>query len=67
MFPNGEHTMKPIKHSVPSVTDYVKRNDKVAGLKTHLVLNSRGKKEVKVTYNGRFGLGYDGCGTHTHK
>jgi hypothetical protein len=52
--------------SVPSTKDYVARNDKIAGLLTQVRLKGKSVK-VKVAYSGRYGLGYDGCGTHTHK
>ena len=44
----------------------LKRNDRVAGLQA--TIDSKGKyKRVTLTYKGRYGLGYDGCGSHTHK
>ena len=52
--------------TVPSTKEYVARNDKIAGLLTQVKLNGKSVK-VKVAYSGRYGLGYDGCGTHTHK
>ena len=41
------------------------RNDRVDGLKCEVKIED-GKKEVKFVYDGKYGQGYDGCGTHTH-
>jgi hypothetical protein len=38
------------------------KNDIVKNLKTKV-----SAKKVKVSLGGKIGLGYDGCGTHTHK
>ena len=42
------------------------RNDRVDGLKAKVAIKN-GKKKVVLTYAGKYGQGYDGCGTHTHK
>lgn len=42
------------------------RNDRVAGLKATIISDGE-KKKVTLTYKGRYGLGYDGCGSHSHK
>lgn len=36
------------------------------GLKTVVMVQGNDVK-IKLSYEGKFGLGYDGCGTHTHK
>lgn len=41
-------------------------NDKVDGLKAKVSFENKQKK-VKMCYKGKYGKGYDGCGTHTHK
>lgn len=41
-------------------------NDRINGLKGKISIKE-GKKTVKFIYDGRFGQGYDGCGTHTHQ
>lgn len=51
---------------VPSTNDHVTRNDKIAGLRTQIVIDGKTPK-ITVKYSGRYGIGYDGCGTHTHK
>ena len=42
------------------------RNDRVDGLKAKISTTKKEKK-VKLSYTGKYGQGYDGCGTHTHK
>ena len=42
------------------------RNDKVEGLKAAVTVKA-GKKKITLSYAGKYGQGYDGCGTHTHK
>jgi len=44
-----------------------KRNDVVKGLKGEVKRNKDGKKTVVVKFDVENKLGYDGCGTHTHK
>ena len=41
------------------------KNDRVSGLKAKVTCKSGSKKTV-LTYAGKYGQGYDGCGTHTH-
>lgn len=41
------------------------RNDRVDGLKGRVQMRN-GKKEITFSYDGKYGQGYDGCGTHTH-
>lgn len=41
------------------------RNDRVDGLKG-VVKFENGKKMTEFVYDGKYGQGYDGCGTHTH-
>lgn len=41
------------------------RNDRVDGLKGKVVVEKE-KKKVTFIYDGKYGQGYDGCGTHTH-
>jgi hypothetical protein len=43
------------------------KNDRVDGLKAKVSLTADGKKKTSVSYTGKYGQGYDGCGTHTHK
>lgn len=38
------------------------KNDIVKNLKTKL-----SNKKIKISFGNKIGLGYDGCGTHTHK
>jgi hypothetical protein len=38
------------------------KNDIVNNLKTKL-----SSKKIKISFKDKIGLGYDGCGTHTHK
>ena len=38
------------------------KNDIVKNLKTNV-----SKKKITVKFGNKIGLGYDGCGTHTHK
>lgn len=38
------------------------KNDIVQNLKTDL-----SNKKIKIAFGNKIGLGYDGCGTHTHK
>ncbi len=45
---------------------FAKRNDRVDGLSAKIALNNNQKK-VTLSYAGKYGQGYDGCGTHTHK
>lgn len=42
------------------------RNDRVDGLKAAVTVKN-GKKTTVLSYTGKYGQGYDGCGTHTHK
>lgn len=46
------------------------RNDIIKGLKLNIQLPSVGQnaKKAKITYKyeGKYGQGYDGCGSHTH-
>ncbi len=42
------------------------RNDRVDGLKAKVSTTGKNKK-IKLSYAGKYGQGYDGCGTHTHK
>ncbi len=42
------------------------RNDRVDGLKAKVATNGK-KNRIKLSYTGKYGQGYDGCGTHTHK
>ena len=44
-----------------------KHNDVVEGLKGKVVKKSDGSKKVVVKFDPLNKLGYDGCGTHTHK
>lgn len=45
------------------------RNDLIKDLKVKVRLmnneTSKGKK-VSFAYDGKYGMGYDGCGSHTH-
>lgn len=43
------------------------RNDRVDGLKAKVTITAEGKKNTTLSYAGKYGQGYDGCGTHTHK
>ena len=43
------------------------RNDQVEGLKAKVTVNNKNTVKVKLNYEGKYGQGYDGCGTHTHK
>ena len=38
------------------------KNDIVKNLKTNVC-----DKKIKISFGNKIGLGYDGCGTHTHK
>ena len=38
------------------------KNDIVKNLKTNL-----SDQKIKISFGNKIGLGYDGCGTHTHK
>lgn len=49
-----------------SIQKNVNRNDKVDGLKAKVTIKE-GKKKISLSYDGKYGQGYDGCGTHTHK
>lgn len=42
------------------------RNDRVDGLKAKVSFMGNHKKAT-ISYTGKYGQGYDGCGTHTHK
>lgn len=44
-----------------------KKNDVVKGLKGEVKNSKTGKKKVVVKFDVENKLGYDGCGTHTHK
>lgn len=41
-------------------------NEEVKNVKT-TVTCGKGKADLELKYEGDMGLGYDGCGTHTHK
>ena len=41
------------------------RNDRVDGLKGKVKVID-GKKKITFQYDGKYGQGYDGCGSHTH-
>lgn len=41
------------------------RNDRVDGLKGKVKVKN-GERKVVFQYDGKYGQGYDGCGTHTH-
>ena len=43
------------------------RNDKVQGLKSKVFLDKEGAKKISQHFTGKYGQGYDGCGTHTHQ
>lgn len=43
------------------------RNDNVEGLKASVSVDDSKNINVCLQYSGKFGQGYDGCGTHTHK
>ncbi len=51
-----------MKSDVKKIT----RNDRVTGLKAKVSV-SNGTKKVVLSYTGKYGQGYDGCGTHTHQ
>lgn len=38
------------------------KNDIVKNLKTQV-----SNEKIKLSFGNKIGLGYDGCGTHTHK
>ncbi len=38
------------------------KNDIVKNLRTTISSN-----KIKISFGNKIGLGYDGCGTHTHK
>ncbi len=38
------------------------KNDIVKNLKAKI-----SKNQIKISFGNKIGLGYDGCGTHTHK
>lgn len=38
------------------------KNDIVRNLKTQV-----SNEKIKISFGNKIGLGYDGCGTHTHK
>ena len=38
------------------------KNDILKNLKTKL-----SDQKIKISFGNKIGLGYDGCGTHTHK
>lgn len=38
------------------------KNDIVKNLKTQV-----SNEKIKISFGNKIGLGYDGCGTHTHK
>ena len=38
------------------------KNDIVKNLKAKI-----SKNQIKISFRNKIGLGYDGCGTHTHK
>lgn len=42
-----------------------KKNDKVDGLKGKVTIVD-GKRKIVFSYKGQYGLGYDGCGSHSH-
>lgn len=42
------------------------RNDRVDGLRGKIYFKGKQKKVV-LKFSGKYGQGYDGCGTHTHK
>lgn len=48
-------------------TSIVVRNDRVEGLKAKVEITPTGKKKTVLSFTGKYGQGYDGCGTHTHK
>lgn len=43
------------------------RNDQVNGLKTKVIVEKDGGKKTILRFAGKYGQGYDGCGTHTHQ
>ena len=43
------------------------RNDRVEGLTARASVDSSKNIKVALQFEGKFGQGYDGCGTHTHK
>jgi ribosomal protein S13 len=42
-------------------------NEKVKGIDTSIKSNNSGEFDLEIKYEDKIGLGYDGCGTHTHK
>ena len=38
------------------------KNDILKNLKTNI-----SDQKIKISFGNKIGLGYDGCGTHTHK
>lgn len=42
-------------------------NEKVKEVNTCLKSNVKGGFDLEIKHEGGTGLGYDGCGTHTHK
>ena len=43
------------------------RNDRVDGLSAKVQVKDDKELKVSLKFEGKFGQGYDGCGTHTHK
>ena len=43
------------------------RNDMVEGLTANASIESSKDIKVSLQYEGKYGQGYDGCGTHTHQ
>lgn len=46
------------------------KNDIVRGLKRKITIDKKEKGnygKMSFSYNGKYGQGYDGCGSHTHK
>lgn len=43
------------------------RNDYVNGLKTKVTVDNNANKKTVLRFTGKYGQGYDGCGTHTHQ
>lgn len=54
-------------------TKAMPRNDVITGLKRKIVIGKKSNGvstksgEMRFSYNGKYGQGYDGCGCHTHK
>ena len=46
--------------------DNQKPIEELDSLKTKVTIQGN-EIAIKISYEGKFGLGYDGCGTHTHK